>query len=59
MEKKIVGYGLVGVSVLHLALGTNDPLSSFWTALTSSIEIAVLLLGLWILFASHFKSAFA
>lgn len=44
----IFGGALVGVAVLHLALGANDPLSSLWTAIASSIEIVILAAGLFL-----------
>lgn len=50
--EKILGYGLIGVSVLHLALGTNDPLNSLWGAITGSLEVILLLLGVMMVFFS-------
>jgi hypothetical protein len=59
VNEKYLGYGLVGVAALHLALGTSDPLSGLWTALSTSIEIAVLLFGVLLIFGGHGKRLLA
>jgi hypothetical protein len=53
-ETKIIGYTLIGAAALHLVLGANDPLSSLWTALATSLEVAVLLLGFWLIYGKKF-----
>jgi hypothetical protein len=59
MNEKYLGYALVGAAGLHLALGSNDPLSGLWLALTTSIEIAVLLFGILLIFGGHGKRILA
>jgi hypothetical protein len=54
VEHKILAYTLIGAAGLHIVLGANDPLSSLWSALATSLEIAVLLLGFYLLYAKKF-----
>lgn len=48
---KILGGALIGLGVLHMVAGENDPLAPFWNALTGSLELVFIGAGIILLVA--------